>query len=63
MRESRTVKVNGEDVTLYAAPEYGGWYEDPTDGGPIGTLYAPMNVDGSFDPDEIGEIEVRYEDA
>jgi hypothetical protein len=55
-RESR--EVGG--VTFYAYPEQGAWYAD---GGKVGTLYAPMLLDGSFDPEDVGEIEVAYEDA
>ncbi len=56
-RETRT--VNG--VTFYAVPEQGAWYEVPS--GPVGSLYAPMLADGSFDPDDIAEIEVAYDEA
>ena len=50
-----------DGVTFYPVPEKGAWYENGED--KIGNLIAPMLLDGSFDPDEIGEIEVRYEDA
>jgi len=64
-QERETKVVNG--VTFTAYPEHGAWYEDPTDGGRVGTLYVPMNADGSmatFDGEpDVGEIEVAYEDA
>ena len=45
-----------DGVRFYAVPEKGAWYENGED--KIGNLYAPMHLDGSFDPEEIGEIEV-----
>ena len=63
-RETRT--VNG--ITFTAWPEHGAWYEDPTDGGRVGTLMVPMMADGSMATDDdgkpdVGEIEVPYDQA
>lgn len=54
----RTVEVNGDEVTLYAVPQAGGWYEITGWGvyGKAGTLYAPMLADGSFDPNDVQEV-------
>ena len=52
-------------ATLVANAETGSFLErnDPDPRGSVGRLYAPMNEDGSADLDNLGEIDVRWEDA
>lgn len=60
--------VAESEVLLEEWPEHGAWYEvgrtEPETGGVIGSLYAPAYADGSLPTaEDIGEIEVRFEDA
>jgi hypothetical protein len=59
--ERGTRKVDG--ITYTAFPEQGAWYEDAETPGRVGSLYAPMNADGTMAIDDLGEIEVEYADA
>jgi hypothetical protein len=59
--DRKTQTVDG--ITYRAFAEAGAWYEDTRSPGAVGTLYAPMNADGTMDVDSIGEIEVAYADA
>ena len=64
-RETKTVEVFGQPITFEAWPEQGAWYQvghDPA-GDETGFLYAPMLADGSFDPEEVGEVEDSYRNA
>lgn len=58
---TQTVTIDGRDVVMQAVPEQGAWYEvSGNELGAIGTLYAPMHNDGSFDVDEVAEISEAY---
>lgn len=52
--------VNG--IVFYPNHPQGAWYQVGTLG-EVGTLYMPMNLDGTPDVESLGEIEVAWEDA
>lgn len=62
MTQNIKVKVGNTDVEFYAKPEQGAYYEVGTNG-EIGALYIPMNANGTPDIENVGEIEVKWEDA
>ena len=58
-------RITVDGIEFRAVKEFGGWYEsdDPTPSGTVGRLMMPMFSDGTPDIDNLGEIEVSYEDA
>jgi len=59
------LRRDGRMLTLVAWPEQGGWFEeghDPTSE-ETGYLFAPMQTDGSFVPEEIAEVSVPWSEA
>jgi hypothetical protein len=54
-----------DEIAFRACPEQGAWYEldDPNPNGSVGRLYMPMLRDGAPDIEQLGEIEVAYEEA
>jgi hypothetical protein len=57
-----TDPITGDTATFYAKPEHGCFYEVGFNG-EIGSLHAPMNSDGTPDIENVGTIEVRWEDC
>jgi hypothetical protein len=55
-------EYNGQKTVFYAKPEHGAFYEVGFNG-EIGTLYVPMNADGSPDIQNLGEVEVEWENC
>ena len=59
-------------ITLWPCRERGAYYADPCahavspsggHGGAVGTLFCPMNVDGSPDLAALAVVELKYEEA
>jgi len=56
------VEIGGESFEFYAKKEHGAYYQVGKLG-EIGEFYIPMNEDNSADIENVGEIEVEWENA
>jgi len=56
------LRVGGELFEFYPKPEHGAYYQVGTNG-EIGALYIPMCADGHPDFENVGEIEIEWENA
>ena len=62
LKKTISVPIGGEVFVFYSKESHGAWYQVGTNG-EVGSFYMPMNKDGSPDIENVGEIEVIWEEA
>ncbi len=60
--ENVKVEIGGKEIEFYYKEEHACYYQVGTKG-EIGSFFIPVYADGTIDFENVGEVEVIYEEA